>query len=108
MRNINEVMTEFIEFSLPTFANATSFSSLDKLAIEVIEVKCAMDNDVFGHLDAGHLAEEYADCIMCLFDSAARAGVGVESINAALCRKLVLNKSRKWVENADKTYSHIK
>lgn len=101
-RPIDEIMFEFTSWSVPTFSNATSISSLTKLCHEIEEVHDAIVNDL------PNKVEEYADCIMCIFDSAARELVTVEQINLALEAKLAKNKSRKWVRNSDNTYSHIK
>lgn len=53
-------------------------------------------------------AEEYVDCVMCLFDSARRLGITGEMFEEAFRAKLAKNKSRTWVKNPDNTYSHVK
>jgi hypothetical protein len=40
--------------------------------------------------------EEYADCLMLLFDAARMAGFGLEDLEIALQMKLEKNKRRKW------------
>lgn len=52
--------------------------------------------------------EEYADALMCLFDSAGRQGILPENIFRAFAKKLKVNKARKWIKNPDNTYSHVK
>lgn len=101
-RSIDEIMSEHTAWSVPTFSEATSISSLTKLCGEIEEVHDAIVNNLTTK------AEEYADCVMCLFDSAAREHVTIEAINAALESKLSKNKSRVWAKNADNTYSHVK
>lgn len=92
---------ERMKWSLETFPKATAFSSLQKLKTEIKEIETDLEN---GKPDA----EEYADGLMCLFDSAGRAGIGPEAIIEAFEFKLNKNKGRKWKENPDNTYSHIK
>ena len=108
-QSIDEIMNEFIRFSIPTFKNATYESSLLKLKEqEIPELEKSMVDFQYSGTPIHSVVEEYADCIMCLFDSAARFGVDVESIRCALSRKLIVNKSREWIENNDGTYSHKK
>jgi len=92
-------------WSFRTFPEATQFSSLSKLKEEIKEVHLAL-LPPFGNDEETH--EEYADCLMCLFDSAGRAGISVEQIFVAFEKKLAINMERKWIKNPDNTYSHIK
>jgi NTP pyrophosphatase (non-canonical NTP hydrolase) len=109
MKNIIELESERLEWSLKTFPDATHLSSLEKLKSEIKEVAKELKYlDKFPDQDPVKLPEEYADCLMCLFDSAGRAGITVEEIFEAFEEKLEINKNRKWVKNPDNTYSHIK
>lgn len=101
---IQELEAERLEWSLKNFPAATPFSSLQKLKSEITEVERALDAD----LRDEHLVEEYADCLMCLFDSAGRAGITPDDIFKAFGIKLIKNKERAWIKNADNTYSHVK
>ncbi len=104
MKNIIELEAERFKWSMKNFPFATDISSLDKLIEEADECKKAIrDNE-----DLESLKLEYADCLMCLFDSAGRYGVSVEEIFEAFEKKLKINKKRKWKKNPDNTYSHIK
>lgn len=112
-RSLEEMESERFEWSKSVFTHATALSSIEKLKEEIKEVQQLLSveelarktlTDVFETL----IAEEYADCLMCLFDSAARAGITVKDINVAFETKLAKNKARGWVRNADNTYSHIK
>lgn len=103
MKTLTELMQEHVDFTLSTFPDATAVSSLLKLQMELVEAGFEIDR---GDKDA--LAEEYTDCIMCIVDSAARAGVTPNDLLIAFREKLQKNKSRAWVKNADNTYSHVK
>lgn len=94
-----EAIKDFLSFSRVTFSEATAISSMSKLEEECDEV-C----DVIAGKD-GELAEEYADCLMCIFDSAMRAGISQEEILSAFIDKTATNKSRKWIKSPDNTYS---
>lgn len=92
---------ERLEWSLKTFPEATPHSSLLKLKGEIQEV--------IADIQAGKKEpEEYADCLMCLFDSAGRLGITPQDIFTAFAAKLKKNKARTWVKNEDNTYSHEK
>lgn len=96
-----KLMNEFVDFSLKTFKKATPLSSLKKLEEEMIEVAHEIQH---GH---ENLADEYTDCMMCILDSAARIGIQPKDLMSAFATKLEANKNRKWVKNADNTYSHV-
>lgn len=111
MKTIIELEAERLEWSLKNFPEATPRSSMLKLQSEVKEVLKeigTLEKLPDGDDGLGDLTEEYADCLMCLFDSAGRAGVSVEEIFEAFEEKLEINKSRVWKKNDDNTYSHVK
>ncbi len=99
-----KLMDDHIAFAIPTFKNSTAFSSLLKLRTEIEEVEIEM---LYGTTKM-FLPAEYADCMMCILDSAARAGILPNEIMIAFAEKLEINKLREWVENPDHTYSHVK
>jgi NTP pyrophosphatase (non-canonical NTP hydrolase) len=110
-KSIIELEAERLEWSLKNFPDATPKSSMLKLRSEVKEVLkeiSRLEKFPDGDDGLGDLTEEYADCLMCLFDSAGRAGVPIEDIFEAFSDKLKVNKSRVWKKNADNTYSHVK
>lgn len=90
-----------LKWSLETFTEATPVSSLRKCEAEIQEIEF---NIFKGIKDA----EEYADALMCLMDSAGREGITVEEIFEAYRLKFEKNKLRKWVKNSDNGYSHVK
>ena len=53
---------------------------------------------------------EYADCLMCLFDSARRQEepITIQEIFDAFEQKLEINKKRTWKKNDNGSYSHVK
>lgn len=100
-KTLIEAEKDRMEWSLKTFTEATPESSLKKLEEEVKEIR---ENFATGKKDA----VEFADAIMCLFDSAGRFGITAEEIQTAYAQKVVINKARIWKKNSDNTYSHIK
>lgn len=92
---------ERIAWSLLTFTEATAISCLRKLETEISEIERNIDAGVKD-------AEEYADAMMCLLDSAARIGISFEEIITAYARKIEINKRRRRKKNFDNTYSHVK
>jgi hypothetical protein len=101
MKNLIELEKERLEWSLKTFPEATPIASLRKLESEIQEIEDDIKNGF-------QVPEEYADALMCLFDSAGRHGISVEEIIKAFAVKLDINKARKWKKNPDNSYSHIK
>ena len=90
-----------MKWALYTFPEATAVSSLNKLREEANEIEQSLLN---GQPDP----IEYADALMCLFDSAGRAGITPLHVFEAFQEKLLINKTRTWVKNPDNTYSHVK
>jgi hypothetical protein len=100
-KTIIELEKERLEWSLATFTEATAISSLHKLRGEVDEIQ--------KDIEAGlRVPEEYADALMCLFDSAGRQGITPEEIIESFEHKLAINKARRWNKNPDNSYSHKK
>jgi hypothetical protein len=100
-KTIIQLEAERLAWALKTFPEATALSSLYKLQAEVKEIEENILLDI-------KIPEEYADALMCLFDSAARMGITPQDIFKAFEEKLEINKGRKWVKNPDNSYSHIK
>lgn len=98
---IQELEKDRMEWALATFPEATAISSLRKLESEIKEIEHNIENGIKDPM-------EYADAVMCLFDSAGRNGISVDEIIDAFEQKNVINKSRKWKKNDDNSYSHIK
>lgn len=101
MKDIIELEAERLEWSLRTFPEATAVSSLRKLEGEIKEVE-------YDILNNQRRPEEYADCLMCLFDSAGRQGISMVEIFNAFAAKFEVNKRRVWKKNPDNSYSHVK
>lgn len=101
MKSIIELEKERLEWSKKTFPEATPESCLKKLEEEIAEIRCDMSLGVAR-------AEEYADALMCLLDSAGRQEITVEMIIEEFASKFYINKQRKWIKNPDNTYSHVR
>ena len=111
MKTIQELEADRFEWSIKMFPNATPRSSMLKLRSEVKEVLkeiTRLEKLPDGDDGLYDLSIEYADCLMCLFDSAGRAGVSVDEIFESFEEKLEINKNRVWKKNPDNTYSHVK
>jgi hypothetical protein len=105
MKTIIELEQERMEWSLKNFPYATATSSLRKLEGEIKEVELELN---MPNINLHPLKMEYADCLMCLFDSAGRVGITPEMIFQGFAEKLEINKNRIWIKNSDNTYSHVK
>lgn len=101
MVDILKLEEERFAWSLKKFIEATPISSLRKCEEEILEI----EKDI---LSGSVNPVEYADALMCLFDSAGRCGISVQEIFAAYQLKFEENKLRSWKKNADNSYSHIK
>jgi|GEM_PF-1558512 len=102
-KTFHMLFEEHIKFTSETFPEATPLSAIKHLRKEIDEVI-----DELADYNPVTRAVEYADCLGCLLDSAARAGVTPLDLLDAFDKKLAINKSRTWVKNEDNTYSHVK
>ena len=102
-KTIFQLEEERYAWSLATFPKASALGSLKKLRDEVDEIE---ENIKEGKRDV----MEYADVLMCLFDSARRQEnpIPIQEIFDAFEQKLEINKKRIWAENDNGSYSHIK
>lgn len=102
-KTIFELEEERYAWSLATFPKASAIGSLNKLRDEVDEIE---ENINEGKRDV----IEYADALMCLFDSARRQKepITIQEIFDAFEKKLEINKNREWEENDNGSYSHVK
>ena len=100
-KTIIELEKERMQWALATFPKSTAISSLRKLEREIEEIEVDI-------IEGYKNPTEYADALMCLFDSAGRHGITVEEIFEAFETKLAINKTRAWIKNDDNSYSHVK
>lgn len=101
MDSFIELENARLAWSKKVFCEATPVSSLRKCEKEIEEIEADIVND---HLNP----VEYADAIMCLFDSAGRRGISAAEILDAYKAKFIINKNRTWKKNPDNSYSHVK
>ncbi len=103
MQNLIELENQRLEWSLKNFPEATAHSSLVKAEGEIKEIMVDL-------AEGKRRPEEYADVLMCMFDSAGRQKepITVKEIIQAFAAKLEKNKNRTWKKNPDNTYSHVK
>ncbi len=99
---LEQLFKEHQEFAEKAFPDSTWVSSLRGLEREIKEVEkealVSWENWV----------TEYVDCMMYLLDSMNRADVDIDEFKRLFGRKMLLNKDRKWSQNKDGSYSHIK
>lgn len=96
---------DWIKFTKTIFPKSSSISSIKHMKTEIKELENELDSDIE---DSNKIADEYADCIICLITSAGKHGFDGEEIIASIKRKINANERRKWKDNGDGTYSHIK
>jgi len=94
LRNLESIR---FEWSKKTFPGATTQSALEHLKDEIKEIE-ADPSDVV----------EYADALMLLMEAAARNQITVDQILVAFQEKHQKNTTRKWVQNGNGSYYHIK
>ena len=82
---IIELEEERFKWSMKNFPDATAKSSLLKLREEIEEINNDIDNDAVNSIN-----EEYADALMCLFDSAGRLGIKPKQIFEAFQIKTLM------------------
>lgn len=97
---IGQLFNDWINWSNKAFAEATPESSLIKLEEEIAEIRQDLSESKIN-------AEEYADAIMCLLDSAGRLGISGDDIVSAFRLKFEINKRRTWIKQSDNTYKKI-
>lgn len=102
-KSIFQLEEERYAWSLATFPEASALGSIQKLKEETLEIE---KNIIDGERDV----EEYADGLMCLFDSARRQKepITIQEIFDAFEKKLEINKKRTWEKNDNGSYSHVK
>lgn len=102
-RTIQQIEEDRRKWARQMFPTANALSSLEKLRKEIDEIEEDIKN-------GKRRPVEYADAIFLLFDSASLQDDPIypDEIFAEAEKKLIINKSRKWEDNGDGTYSHIK
>ena len=88
--------SEMGEFTKAAFSDAGSVEHLLKLKNEADEA-----------IAAPHDSIEYADCLLCLFGAAYKAGIAYERLLSIARAKLEILKTCKWEKMPDGTYQHI-
>lgn len=99
---LEELFKEHQEFAKEAFPGSTWVSSLRGLEREIREVEEASTES------KGDWVMEYVDCIMYLLDSMNRANINMDEFKQSFYRKMVINDARKWEQNKDGSYSHVK
>ena len=94
---MKELYNKMGEFSVNVFNENNAIDHINKLKDEADEI---IDNpsDIF----------EYADCFLCLYASAYKAGFSYDEIMMACKDKFEILKNRKWELLPSGMYQHIK
>lgn len=102
-----EKQKQFCETCVP---KATAQSSLIHLVREIDELhEELIYQERAGHRLSNNLLMEYVDCALCIVSSAIQYGYTPLQIMSGLEKKISINLyERKWKENPDGTYSHVK
>lgn len=103
-KTFEQLFAEHLEFTTSTFPKGTSLGALLHAEREIVEAR----QDIEDGSPSMTLAIEIADVFGCIVDAANRSGVTPDMIKIAFENKLAINKSRKWKDNGDSSYSHIK
>jgi hypothetical protein len=104
MKTFEKLMEEHLKWTSSTFPKGTSHGAALHAEREIKELLAEIEKD-------GKIADfafEIVDVMGCIIDCANRRGIRPELIKAAFELKLMENKSRKWKDNGDGSYSHIK
>lgn len=105
IHDLNDAIESWNKISLAIFPKATSIGGMIYAKKECQEVIDELENVTSIHED---LVLEYADIFMCVSDSMKRAGVPLNDVAVAIRHKSGINLMRKWKDNGDGSYSHIK
>ena len=89
-----------VAWSRQTFPDATAMGCLEHVRKEITEIEEALRQGL-------PVAVEYADAIMLLLDSAARAGIDCRQVLQAYKDKIEVNKKRNWQKDGDGDYKHV-
>jgi len=104
MKSFEQLIEEHGQWADASFPKGTAMGALIHAEREVKEVMKEVERG--GTTFAG--ATEFADLIFCILDSARRQGYTLTEIINAGAHKLEINKARKWKDNGDGSYSHVK
>lgn len=103
-KTFEELIEEHGLWADETFPKGTAIGALRHAEREVGEII----DDIESGAPKKNLAIEYADALFCIMDSARRSKVSMSEIIEAGDGKLQINRKRKWKDNGDGSYSHIK
>ena len=99
---LEELFIKHQNFAIKAFPDSTWKSSLRGLEREIVEI------EVESHNHKEDMTTEYVDCFMYLLDSMNRAAIDLVDFRGSFIAKLIVNRGRRWNQNKDGSYSHIK
>lgn len=100
----DRLLNEHIAFTTATFPKATAEGALKHMKRELKEI----EECIAAGVPLETLAIECSDALGCYIDYCNRIGVTPTMLNRAFDIKLRINQTRKWKDNGDGSYSHIK
>ena len=98
--DLESLEADRVAWSRQTFPDATAMGCLEHARKEITEIEEALRQGL-------PVAVEYADAIMLLLDSAARAGIDCGQVLQAYKDKIEVNKKRSWQKDGDGRYKHV-
>lgn len=103
--DLNWAIENWVKVSSSIFPNATPIGGMIHAKEECQEV---IDELQSVTSIREYLLTEYADIIMCIADSMNRSGIPIADVVFAIMQKTEINKNRKWKDNGNGSYSHVK
>ena len=91
-----ELFNRVTEWQRKTFPKATPLSKLFHLEEELEELKQELNIQYTDSFVEQRLRDEYADCFLLLYGSAAANGYSLEDINKIISSKMDKNEKRTW------------
>lgn len=110
-KDIVTAIDQWMVWANINFSKSTAQSSLVHLRREIKEVLNELDSDDPHPRQDGATMTlmEYADSMICLITAAGKSGLTADQLFSAIKNKMYINMhKRKWQDNGDGTYSHIK
>lgn len=105
---IESSVEKWMQWTNVNFPKSGTEASLIHLQEEIKELLEAINDPAKFEYNEGIALMEYADCFICLLTAAGKSGFTIEQLFKAIQNKMEINYNRKWVLNADNTYSHVK
>jgi dATP/dGTP pyrophosphohydrolase len=103
-------VNSWMKWTKVSFPKSSADSTLKHLQREIKEVLEELESDTPHPRQDNSVMTlmEYSDAMICLLTSAGKSGFTIEQLKTAIMNKMQINYKRKWKDNGDGTYSHVK